>query len=230
MIQTIRKFMFAEMERWIATNYPSFKKLKTKSKSPKRIVFERVWDERHRAWVEIEADEHSSFNVFVYWTKEGKSIAEVERDFFTDAISTRLSGCIELSDKRLVGDDLPIDKNRIFYIAEPPLEIQLQALAEWQKSSIYAKSWEMLKKQMQRKNPGVSNAEVDEEQAKGDRVLFGLWQSIEENISISDDILKRSVGPLVSKIQYLCEKYAFPTLDRLMLGSAGSRVLRTPEN
>lgn len=216
MIKTIRRYVFVEVEQWLAAKPLGFLKLRTKSKSPKRIVFERVLDEKRRMWFEIEADEHSSFHVFVYWTKEGKPASDVERDFFEGPIEHRCSGCIELADERLVGDDLPVDGERMFYIAEPPVEIQQEALAEWHKTSIYAKSREMLKKQMQRKNPAVSDAEVDEEQAKGDRVLFGLWQSIEENILISDAVLKASIGPLVEKIEYLFERYAIPTLDSLL--------------
>jgi hypothetical protein len=71
----------------------------------------------------------------------------------------------------------------------------------------------MLARQMQKKNPMVSDDEIDAEDMKGIRVTFTTWTAIGEVMEFNDQELSEIAGPLLKKIFYLIEKYAIPFLE-----------------
>jgi hypothetical protein len=128
--------------------------------------------------------------------------------------SVPLTGGLQLTEKSLVGDDLPLDGRRLLVVEDPPVEVQDFAIGEWKKTEIYRKSRELLVQQMRRKNPSVSEQEIEAEQQRGSRVAFKTWGYIERAIELDEKLLSDTADPLLKKIFYLLEKYGLPFLDK----------------
>ncbi len=215
MIKPLLNYINLETGKWMAIHYPDYLPVKLKLKKGAfvtRSVFSKSVGDKCRVSILLEGDQSNSYLwALIYWTADGDSIADLDELGSEEILDSK--GWMQLTDERLVADDLPFDDRRLLIVEEPSLELQSTAIAEWKKTEIYSKSRELLAKQMRKKNPLVTDEEIDAEDMKGIKVTYTLWQAIDEVLILSEQDLSHASDFLLKKIFYLIEKYAIPFLE-----------------
>lgn len=153
MIKPLLNYINLETGKWMAIHYPDYLPVKLKLKKGAfvtRSVFSKSVGDKCRVSILLEGDQSNSYLwALIYWTADGDSIEDLDELGSEEIFDSK--GWMQLTDERLVADDLPFDGRRLLIVEEPSLELQSTAIAEWKKTEIYSKSRELLAKQMRKK-------------------------------------------------------------------------------
>ncbi len=132
---------------------------------------------------------------------------------YAEVISAR-RGWMHLMDEELIGDDIPGDGDNTLALGTPPLTLQQAAFDAWQNNDFYARERPLLGQQMRKKNPLVTDSEIEAELERSNRATFQCdWLAIERAIKFNEELLRQLTDGLLKKYFYLLEKYALPFLE-----------------
>jgi hypothetical protein len=206
-------FIIENTAGWMSTEHTDFSLLKKGGKkgARKNITFVKRRDENRCVWIKITGDNSETLLVIIYWAQRGDSFDDLNNLSEEEANATR--GWIQLMDSELIDDDLPFDGGRLLYLGDPPLEIVQAAIAEWHKTDIFTRERQLLALQMKKKNPAVTDEEIDAEQYRCHLISFQSWSAIEMALKLNEEQLKQVTDGLLRKIQYHLDKHALPFLE-----------------
>ncbi len=196
----------------MADRHPDYRVEKRggKAGARKSITFSKRSDEQRCGWIVIAGEDSDFLQATVCWTVQGDSLDDLDYEYAEDASAAR--GWLHLTDEQLVDDDLPPDGDRLLGLGDPPLALQQAAIAAWRTTDIFTRERQLLVQQVRKKNPAVTDEEIEAEQQRCNRATFQGWLAIEMALKLDEEQLRQVADVLLNKIFYLLDKYALPFL------------------